>query len=1079
MTGTAQSRAWLVAGGLATAIVMQAGRTAAEGPQVEAPKTSPPKPAAASPGASGEALRMPQRLPVLGAAAEPITAGRPTTPEQRKDYTLRWMAAARAALDRGDLRTATTMVAQAKALGVPDAAFAPGEPRLWQLELDVDAAARRAGFSAGSVAQAGGLMPPGGPTAGSGGQVANAQYPPAPYPPGVAGGPTSQVVPAQATGPAPFATPSATPLAPVGGNSPGEKLYQDGIRALTAGDRQRARDLFAQAWKYEAELDANTRRQLQDKLQLLQQPAGAASAPTDQQIAAMSPLETVDLQRQQLRQRLYSEVTSELAVAYKARTEAPLDALDRIERLRRRVVDAAVDPAAQQQLLAMVDRAIAEQRKYVTENRAQIDLDLQNDQVRRELDTERMRKSEIDDKIAELVETYNDLMEERRFPEAEVVAKQVGELAPGSPIARMMFQSSRTGTRIMMNEEIQAEKEEMFAEHMLDVDRSNRAPRPGQPLEFMDAREWGVMSMSRLSEKFSGSKLSPAEQEIKRRLETKVDVRFRNQPIAEVMKTLEAVAGVPIFLDQKALSAAQVTSETPVTLDLNQAISLQSALELMLGQFDLTYTIRNEVLNITSREAKQSQVYPEVYKVSDLVMPIPNFQSSYEDGLAGALRNAYQMTTDQMDVTVAPVSLSGLAAGQSANTNPNMLAQYGIPGMGQISPYGRPQMGMPGGAGGGAMADFTQLMTLIQTTIEPDKWLDLYAMQPYPQNLSLVISTTSDVHDQIADLLESLRRLQNLQVTIEVRFISLSDSFFEQIGVDFDVHFDDNVSQLPQDDSGPSVTIGLGNNNGTPTPDLDLRFEQNNFNVSTPIGGIDPGALSTFGFAILSDIEAFFFLQAAQGDDRTNVMQAPKVTLFDGQSATIQDTVQRPFVTSIRPVVGDFAVAQQPIIVVLNEGTQLNVQAVVSHDKRFVRLTLVPFFSQITDVDTFTFEGRRTSRSGSETIDPETGEPIETDESEDVIQGTTVQLPSFASTSVQTTVSVPDGGTILLGGIKRLAEGRVERGVPMLSKIPYISRLFKNVAVGRDSQSLMLMVTPRIIIQEEEEIAQTGFDPTR
>ena len=29
-------------------------------------------------------------------------------------------------------------------------------------------------------------------------------------------------------------------------------------------------------------------------------------------------------------------------------------------------------------------------------------------------------------------------------------------------------------------------------------------------------------------------------------------------------------------------------------------------------------------------------------------------------------------------------------------------------------------------------------------------------MAPYPQNLSLVISTTSDVHDQITDLLESL-----------------------------------------------------------------------------------------------------------------------------------------------------------------------------------------------------------------------------------------------------------------------------------------------------------------------------------
>jgi general secretion pathway protein D len=85
-------------------------------------------------------------------------------------------------------------------------------------------------------------------------------------------------------------------------------------------------------------------------------------------------------------------------------------------------------------------------------------------------------------------------------------------------------------------------------------------------------------------------------------------------------------------------------------------------------------------------------------------------------------------------------------------------------------------------------------------------------------------------------------------------------------------------------------------------------------------------------------------------------------------------------------------------------------------------------------------------------------------------------LPTFNVTMVSTTVSVPDGGTVLLGGIKRLSEGRNERGVPMLNKLPYISRLFKNVGIGRDTQSLMMMVTPRIIIQEEEEFLQTGYN---
>ena len=88
---------------------------------------------------------------------------------------------------------------------------------------------------------------------------------------------------------------------------------------------------------------------------------------------------------------------------------------------------------------------------------------------------------------------------------------------------------------------------------------------------------------------------------------------------------------------------------------------------------------------------------------------------------------------------------------------------------------------------------------------------------------------------------------------------------------------------------------------------------------------------------------------------------------------------------------------------------------------------------------------------------------------ETVTEGTTVQLPTFSFTTVSTTVSVPDGGTVLLGGIKRLREGRNESGVPMLSKLPYVNRLFKNVGIGRETQSLMLMVTPRIIIQEEEE----------
>ena len=98
------------------------------------------------------------------------------------------------------------------------------------------------------------------------------------------------------------------------------------------------------------------------------------------------------------------------------------------------------------------------------------------------------------------------------------------------------------------------------------------------------------------------------------------------------------------------------------------------------------------------------------------------------------------------------------------------------------------------------------------------------------------------------------------------------------------------------------------------------------------------------------------------------------------------------------------------------------------------------------------------------------------DDTTTTTEGVTVQLPNFSFVSVTTTVSVPDGGTVLLGGIKRLSEGRNEFGVPLLSKLPYLNRLFKNVGIGRETQSLMMMVTPRIIIQEEEE-ERLGIQP--
>ena len=134
----------------------------------------------------------------------------------------------------------------------------------------------------------------------------------------------------------------------------------------------------------------------------------------------------------------------------------------------------------------------------------------------------------------------------------------------------------------------------------------------------------------------------------------------------------------------------------------------------------------------------------------------------------------------------------------------------------------------------------------------------------------------------------------------------------------------------------------------------------------------------------------------------------------------------------------------------------MTVQAVVSNDRRFVRLTVVPFFSTIGTVNTFQFTGSTTTttnstRSGLFPTATNRQHVERTSNNTTTNSGTTVQLPTFSIVSVSTTVSVPDGGTVLLGGIKRLSEGRTEVGVPLLDKIPYINRLFENNGIGKET----------------------------
>src|SRR5206468_3958834 len=175
--------------------------------------------------------------------------------------------------------------------------------------------------------------------------------------------------------------------------------------------------------------------------------------------------------------------------------------------------------------------------------------------------------------------------------------------------------------------------------------------------------------------------------------------------------------------------------------------------------------------------------------------------------------------------------------------------------------------------------------------------------------------------------------------------------------------------------------------------------------------------------------------ELVQGDYRATVMTAPKMTMLNGQRASIRCTEDRFFVTSVNATkFGDQSVFV-PINNPVSLGLQTTVRPTVAADRRFVRCELkveqaelasptVPLFP-VTTFITPVFEG------GAQ------GQPIPFTQF--------IQQPSVSIVEVNTTVAVPDGGTVLLGGLKLLNEGRNEFGPPILSKIPYINRLFKNV----------------------------------
>ena len=1000
-----------------------------------------------------------------------------------KQQVLSLLSQAQLAIDQQRWEDAGGLVAQAKSFELADAEFTDGETRPWQLELEIQNALKQ-GNTNSFVADNGGVV--------------NAAFIPSDD--------TTKNV----------KTAAAMPVESSFGDvaqqtsSRGMNLYGSGVEALNASDFNRATEYFQLASEYPNELTTTAKLTIEGHLRnhakitdgMVKQVAAQNELPK-----RMS-LDSIRNEQQAQFRKIQSAIYKERAAAEKLLETNPNKALEKLTMVRSQVESAEISPDTRRPLLTLIDRDITEIQAYIEQNLPEILNDEQNQANRDLIERRAQRRLDTEEQLADLVSQYNEMIDERRFGEAGMIARQAMDLAPDSEIAAVMDEKFRAESNAAEARNIKDLKQQANWRMLTNTDRASIGlDEYNMPLVFNDHEEYLRKSKLRLENLESGRYESESERQIWNVLRnTEVQGEYRGT-LNEAVSQLALQAGVNIVFDGVALEG--VATDQQINVPLTQPIKLENALKIILQNAGLVYAVEDEVIKVTTPESRRATMSAETYYIGDLIMPM-NVQRNPMDmiwnnnpyqnqglGYGGGVMNVNGQAPQTVAGATNPVAMAQQLGGGGANpfNNGRNSQSYGGPA------YGAPAFGSVGGStlGGITAQNFTPLIDLIQSTISNDTWADTGqgegTIQSYPANLSLVVNNTQEVQDQIVDLLKKLRELNDVQIVIEVRFITLNDDFFERVGVDFDFALNDNLpagtDPTALDTLPNSQVIGLNNGGGVggaglpasvgATTNFDLQFLQDSFTAGRLVegfAGFAQGNAASFGFAILSDIEVFLLVEAAKGNDRSNILQSPTVTMFNGQSASVTDGFQRPFVTSVTPVVGDFAVAHQPVITILPDGTNLNVSAVVSNDRRSVRMTLVPQFTQIGDVQTFTFSGSQTSEVSTNTLLDNLLDLTTPDDSDEEItvatQGVTVQLPIIATTSVSTVVSVPDGGTILLGGIKRMTEQRTERGVPFLSNIPYINRLFKNVSIGRETSNLMMMVTPRIIIQAEEEAAQIG-----
>lgn len=633
---------------------------------------------------------------------------------------------------------------------------------------------------------------------------------------------------------------------------------------------------------------------------------------------------------------------------------------------------------------------------------------------------ELQRKREAEEKIHNLLTQGLKAYEDDRFEIAEQAAEQVLALDPMNARARELRDQAVRARHAKNSEELIDLQKRRFREWRLDILQA-RIPWSSRPLVWPSQREWD--QVTRRADAVSGfaaeTSLSPQEQILQNRLrETTVTFNFNNTAFPDVIDHLRITYGFNFFIDPEVQSDLEGRT---VTLPLTQPMSMETALEFILQVAgpEYTYVLRGNVIVITNTENARAEPVLRVHAVGDLTINLRNF--------------------------IAPDLILKPAGSEISEDAP----QFGKSEEGDTILSGT----------------IDDLVDLITTNIQPDSWSEPFTITAGGEN-KLVVNHTPEVQAEIAAFLDDLRRFAGLVVTVEARFLTVNDDFLQDIGVDILglggkkgplVNLDDVTNGL--DDM---ASAGFDNTGGTaPGPtagnpsagvffnqggDGDYRGRNENIfdaalgSVLSPVGG------AIVQYTLLDDTNVSLILKAVEKSRHARLLQAPILTVYNTQRANLTLVNQLSFVQDFDVEVAQTAFIADPIISIIQDGLTLDVRPTISHDRKYITLELQPTIATLLrPIQTF-----QVSLGALST-------PI------------TLQLPETIIQKSQTTVRIPDGGSLVIGGLKNISFVDMQSEVPFLAKIPILNFFFSRKGSSREIENLMIIVTARITDLAEEE----------